>query len=261
VDLEEATGALRRVDVTQIADADLSACGTELWFEGPTRASPGDTFDPDSKSSAIAKIDAVSRGAVRLADGKARALLDAHKSGNALGRAKRWIGEAVRDATREQSKQLQISGRGEIPAGRAPRLPASDPASTRDGHNQPAPTGLLDAGITIASGRVCRPPNAFTNLFEIFLLLISFGTRAPSARWSRTTARLRADRDHGDDLARRGRPTQLLPGRTPTQAARLPGSRTRRWSAETRFGRSACSLFAASTTVTSPAASTASMTR
>jgi hypothetical protein len=66
-----------------------------------------DTFDPDSKSSAIAKIDAVFDGAVQHLDGKVRATLDPDNPASALGRAKREITEAVKEAAREHGKQLQ----------------------------------------------------------------------------------------------------------------------------------------------------------
>jgi len=66
-----------------------------------------DTFDPDSKSSAIAKIDAVFDGAVQLIDRKVRAALDPDTPSSALGKAKREILETVKEAARDQGKQLQ----------------------------------------------------------------------------------------------------------------------------------------------------------
>jgi hypothetical protein len=66
-----------------------------------------DTFDPDSKSSAIAKIDAVFDGVVQQIDGKVRATLDPDSPGSALGKAKREIVEAVKETAREQGRQLQ----------------------------------------------------------------------------------------------------------------------------------------------------------
>jgi hypothetical protein len=66
-----------------------------------------DTFDPDSKSSAIAKIDAVFDGAVEQLDRRVRAALDPDAPGSALGKAKREILETVKEAARDQGKQLQ----------------------------------------------------------------------------------------------------------------------------------------------------------
>jgi hypothetical protein len=66
-----------------------------------------DTFDPDSKSSAIAKIDAAFDGAVQQLDHKVRAALDPDAPGSALGKAKREIVETVKEAAYEQGKQLQ----------------------------------------------------------------------------------------------------------------------------------------------------------
>jgi hypothetical protein len=65
------------------------------------------TFDPDSKSSAIAKIDAVFDGAVEQLDRRVRAALDPDTPGSALGKAKREILETVREVARDQGKQLQ----------------------------------------------------------------------------------------------------------------------------------------------------------
>jgi hypothetical protein len=66
-----------------------------------------DTFDPDSKSSAIAKIDAAFDGAVQQLDRKVRAALDPDTPSSALGKAKREILETVKEAARDQGRQLQ----------------------------------------------------------------------------------------------------------------------------------------------------------
>ena len=66
-----------------------------------------DTFDPDSKSSAIAKIDAAFDGAVQQLDHKVRVALDPDNPSSALGKAKREIMETVKEAARDQSSQLQ----------------------------------------------------------------------------------------------------------------------------------------------------------
>jgi hypothetical protein len=66
-----------------------------------------DTFDPDSKSSAIAKIDAAFDSAVQQLDQKVRTALDPDTPGSALGKAKREILETVKEVARDQSRQLQ----------------------------------------------------------------------------------------------------------------------------------------------------------
>ena len=100
-------------------------------------------------------------------------------------------------------------------------------------------------------------PNPFTNWFEIFLLLLTafclprtFGKMVKDNRQGLCPARR-----HGDHLAGRRRRDQLLRG------ALQPGRRHRRaprtWRDRrqgTSFGTSGCSLFAASTTVTSTGA-------
>jgi hypothetical protein len=65
------------------------------------------TFDADSKSSAIAKIDAVFDGAVEQLDRRIRAALDPDAPSSALGKAKREIVETVKEAARDQGRQLQ----------------------------------------------------------------------------------------------------------------------------------------------------------
>jgi hypothetical protein len=65
------------------------------------------TFDPDSKSSAIAKIDAAFDGAVEQLDRRVRAALDPDTPSSALGKAKREILETVKEAARDQGNQLQ----------------------------------------------------------------------------------------------------------------------------------------------------------
>ena len=65
------------------------------------------TFDPDSKSSAIAKIDAIFDCAVDQLDRRVRATLDPDTPGSALGKAKREILETVKEVARDQGKQIQ----------------------------------------------------------------------------------------------------------------------------------------------------------
>jgi hypothetical protein len=66
-----------------------------------------DTFDADSKSSAIAKIDAAFDGAVQQLDHKVRAALDPDTPSSALGKAKREILEKVNEVARDQDRQLR----------------------------------------------------------------------------------------------------------------------------------------------------------
>jgi hypothetical protein len=66
-----------------------------------------DTFDPDSKSSAIAKIDAAFDGAVQQLDHKVRAALDPDTPSSALGKAKQEILEKVKEVASDQDRQLR----------------------------------------------------------------------------------------------------------------------------------------------------------
>jgi hypothetical protein len=65
------------------------------------------TFDPDSKSSAIAKIDAIFEGAVQQVDRRVRATLDPDAPDSALAKTKREILETVKEETRDLRNQLQ----------------------------------------------------------------------------------------------------------------------------------------------------------
>jgi len=65
------------------------------------------TFDPDSKSSAIAKIDGVFDGAVEQLDRRVRTALDPDAPSSALGKAKREILDTVKEVARDQGRQLQ----------------------------------------------------------------------------------------------------------------------------------------------------------
>ena len=99
-------------------------------------------------------------------------------------------------------------------------------------------------------------PNPFTNWFEIFLLLLIRVRDAARVRQDGQgqPAGLRAGRGHGDHLAGRGRRDQLLRG-AHGAGDRRRSSRTAPWRAQkVAFGTPGCSLFAASTTVTSTGA-------
>jgi len=65
------------------------------------------TFDPDSKSSAIAKIDAIFDGVVQQLDHRVRSALDPDTPNSALGKAKREILETVKQVARDQDEQLR----------------------------------------------------------------------------------------------------------------------------------------------------------
>ena len=66
-----------------------------------------DTFDPDSKSSAIAKIDAIFEGALQQADRRVRAALNPDDPDSALAKTKREILETVKEQVRDLKTQLQ----------------------------------------------------------------------------------------------------------------------------------------------------------
>lgn len=65
------------------------------------------TFDPDSKSSAIAKIDAVFDRAAQQLDRRVRTILDPDSPDSALSKTKREIMETVKEQTRDLRAQLQ----------------------------------------------------------------------------------------------------------------------------------------------------------
>ena len=65
------------------------------------------TFDPDSKSSAIAKIDAIFEGAVQQVDRRVRATLDPDAPDSALAKTKREIVETVKEEARDVRNQFQ----------------------------------------------------------------------------------------------------------------------------------------------------------
>jgi hypothetical protein len=65
-----------------------------------------DTFDEDSKSSAIAKMDAVLEGAIKRLDSSVRASLDLDSPDSALAKTKREILETVKEQGHDLRKEL-----------------------------------------------------------------------------------------------------------------------------------------------------------
>jgi hypothetical protein len=90
--LDEEGGALPR-----IFDDMKSGIGTILT----------ETFDGDSKSSAIAKIESVVDGAVRRLDGTVRSAFDPDSPDSVMGKTKREILDVVKEQGRELSKDIQ----------------------------------------------------------------------------------------------------------------------------------------------------------
>jgi hypothetical protein len=66
-----------------------------------------ETFDEDSKSSAIAKIDGVLKSAVQRLDASVRETLDPESSDSGLAKAKREIVETVKEQAKDLRKEVQ----------------------------------------------------------------------------------------------------------------------------------------------------------
>ncbi len=119
------------------------------------------TFDPDSKSSAIAKIDAAFDRAVQQVDRKVRATLDPDAPDSALGKAKREILDSVKEQARDQGKQLQELAIA-VAAGKARANAAELTAVKGFAYEDLLHRGL--ASIAVVHGDIAEPVGRKTGL-------------------------------------------------------------------------------------------------
>ncbi len=92
---------------SKLLDEDTGSLATILAeTKAGIEAALGETFDEDSKSSAIAKIQLVLEGAVQSMERKVRAAFDPDAPDGALAKTKREILETVKDQGQTLAKQL-----------------------------------------------------------------------------------------------------------------------------------------------------------